>query len=91
VAQVAAAIPTGGGEPKLARHHFIRALADIYYDVRGVEPKRRHDPVHVRDYGPFPDFVRAALKPLDPGALKGVEHEVRAVLAVWQKPKPKPV
>jgi hypothetical protein len=89
--QLAETIPKSGGDPERARHHFVEALRGIYHDARGEVPKRRHDPVRRKDYGPFLDFVCAALTPIDPGALKGIEHVVRAVLALWQNSRPKPV
>src|SRR5262249_28795170 len=59
--QLAEQIPRGGGDPKLARKSFIRDLAKIFRDATGKRPTRRHDPIKGEDYGPFLDFVRAAL------------------------------
>jgi hypothetical protein len=87
--RLAESIIQGGGEPKSARRGLVQDLADIYYDASGKPPTRRHDPIGVKDYGPFLDFVRATLQLIDPGAVKGVEHDIRTVVSIWQKPTPR--
>ena len=73
-------IPERGGDPKLARRHFVADLADIYRDVMGEEPTRRHNAGNEKDYGPFLEFARAALEPFAASASIGVEHDSRAVM-----------
>ena len=72
-------VPRGGADPKLARIKFVRQLAEIYEGITQQPATRQHDALSGLDCGPFLDFVRAALKPLNPSALKGLEHDVRHV------------
>ena len=74
-------IPLAGADPKDARITFLRCLADIYEDVTGQEPTRRHDYTSGLDYGPFLDFAKSAITPFYPEALKGLEHDVHKVVA----------
>jgi len=73
-------LPKGGPDPELARIVFVRDLVPIFEAVTQQRATRRHDPDSALDYGPFLDFAKAALKPLNPGALKGLDHVVRKVL-----------
>ena len=72
-------IPKGGPDPKLARLVFIRRLAEIYEDITQRPARRHHDPMSGLDSGPFLEFTKAAFKPVNKGALKGLEHVVRQV------------
>ena len=72
-------IPKGGPDPKLARLVFVRRLAEIYEDITQRPARRQHDPMSGLDSGPFLEFTKAALKPLNKYALKGLEHVVRQV------------
>lgn len=74
-------IPGKGSDPKDARISFVRHLAEIYEQVTQGPVTRRFDPISELDCGPFLDFTKAALKPLDKSALKGLEHDVRRVVA----------
>ncbi len=72
-------IPGGGSDPKLARLVFVRRLAEIYEDITQRPARRQHDPMSGLDSGPFLEFTKTALKPLNKDALKGLEHVVRRV------------
>ncbi len=74
-------VPLGGADPKEARITFVRLLAEIYEDAAQRPATRQHDPFSGLDCGPFLEFARAALKPLNASALKGLEHDVRRVAA----------
>ena len=74
-------IPGKASDPKDARITFVRHLAEIYEQVTQCPVTRRFDPISELDCGPFLDFTKAALKPLDESALKGLEHDVRRVVA----------
>ncbi len=72
-------IPLGGADPKLARLTFVRNLAVFYEDVTPRRATRGHDPMSGLDSGRFLEFTKAALKPLNKDALKGLENVVRQV------------
>ena len=78
-------IPVAGADPRKARITFLHHLADIYLDVTGQEPTRRHNYNSARDYGPFLDFAKSAITPFYPEALKGLEHDVHKVVAERHK------
>ena len=72
-------IPKGGPDPKLARLVFVRRLAEIYEDITQRPARRHHDPMSGLDSGPFLEFTKVALKPLNKFALKGLDHVVQQV------------
>jgi hypothetical protein len=82
--QAATRIPRGGGDPKHARRHFVEKLTHIFSIVAGKRPARRYDASKGGEYGQFADFVRAALRPLKPRAVQGVESDIKAAVAVWK-------
>jgi hypothetical protein len=67
-------IPKTSGEPKKARLQYVRELARIFEIVTGRRPARR---VHDRECGPFHEFVKACLSPIDARATQGVEADIR--------------
>jgi hypothetical protein len=74
-----------GPDPKRARRQFIGDLARIYTRVTRRPPGRGVHEEEVspflttlRDYGPFPASVKAALEPFK--ATKGCEADIKAVL-----------
>jgi hypothetical protein len=67
--------PRRGPDPRRARRQFIDDLADIYEYVTGRIQTRR---VHDREYGPFREFVIAALTPFN--AVQGCEADIKIVL-----------
>jgi hypothetical protein len=71
-------LPKRGAEEKRARHQLIRDLADIFHAI-GKQPTRRHNAMTGKDYGPFRDFVHLVLQSIDPNALRGSDHDIRAV------------
>lgn len=83
---VAADTPAKKGRPSTsARRWFVLELAYIWSDAHeGKWPIRRHDWESVKDYGPFHDFVRVCLMPLD-GNLSGVDDIIRAVCNMGKK------
>jgi hypothetical protein len=68
-------IPSRGPNQRRARRQFIAKLAPIFSYLTGDSPTRR---VHDQEYGPFRDFVKAALKPFK--AEQGCEADIKAVL-----------
>jgi hypothetical protein len=60
IRRVLGEIKKRGPDAKRARRQFIYDLADIYEFATGQPPGRR---VHDEEYGPFHDFVIAALEP----------------------------
>jgi hypothetical protein len=68
-------IPTRGPDPKRARRQYICDLAHIFYRVTGKRPSRR---VHDQEYGPFFEFVKAALVPFH--TAQGCEADIKVVL-----------
>ena len=72
-------IPGKGSDPKDARITFVRHLAGIYEQVTQRPATRGHDPISGVDDSRFLKFVEAALEPLDPDALTGLDHVVRDV------------
>ena len=78
--------PPKGPEPKLARLHFIGELVSIFHDVTHSSPGRRVRQVSLgygdtsEEYGPFRDFVCAALEPLNPNALRGVDKDIKRAI-----------
>ncbi|CCQ74494.1 hypothetical protein [Magnetospira sp. QH-2] len=77
--------PKGGPQKKVARLFYIGLLAKTFNRLTGERPTRVHDPILGEDKGPFLMFVRAALEPISPKSLKGVEHDVRKVIAELKK------
>ena len=75
-------IKGGGEDPKLDRITFVCQLAEIYEDITQKPATRQHDPMSGLDSGPFLDFAKAALKPLNAPTLKGLEHVVRQVVKI---------
>ena len=73
-------IPKGGPDPKVARFYFVKNLSEIFEAVKQRPASRRHDPLTGLDDGLFLEFARTALRPLNPAALKGLEHEVRDIV-----------
>lgn len=69
-------IPSAGPDPRRARRQFICSLARIYKSVKREHPTRRF---HLEEYGPFFEFVKAALTPFN--TTKGCEADIKAVLA----------
>ncbi len=63
------------------RRRFVYCLAEIWEEVHGEWPKRRHDDVTGRDIGPFYDFVGACDAPFDPTG-QGLEGQIKAVIAL---------
>jgi hypothetical protein len=68
-------IPTRGPNPKRARRQYIADLHPIFVSVTGQRPGRRF---HDKEYGPFLDFVKAALDPFK--AAQGCEADIKVVL-----------
>ena len=68
-------IPRTGPDPKRARRQFIGDLARIFENATGRPPGRRFLD---QDYGPFLEFVRAALNPFN--AATGCEDDIKHVL-----------
>jgi hypothetical protein len=82
-------IPASGPDPKRARLQYIQELTHIYRSATGKHPGRRvrmteyEEPKEGennqdREYGPFLDFVRAALEPF--GAEKGCEADIKTAI-----------
>jgi hypothetical protein len=78
-------IPKSGHEPYRARRQFVAELADIYEKATGKKPARRSDPKKGGDYGPFRDFVLAALRPIAPHETSGADGDIRAVISARNK------
>ena len=76
-----------GPKTGTARSRFVRDLAAIYHEVKRKPPKRRHNPITQKDYGPFLKFVEVALGVLDPAALNGIDHVVRHVCKEFSEVK----
>ena len=72
-------IPSSGPDRSRARRQFIGALISIYESVTGCPATRRYR-YHRREYGPFLDFVRAALAPFK--ADTSCEADIAAALAL---------
>jgi hypothetical protein len=70
-----AQIPLSGPDPGRARLGFILDLIPIFEDLTGLRAGRRF---HDREYGPFLDFVRAALSPFK--ATQGCEADIADAL-----------
>lgn len=77
-------IPKGGANPKNARKFFVEKLGQIYFAATGNRPtlsrKLTSEPT-----GGFYEFVEAALRPLNPHAIAGLEHDVRKVVKSTSK------
>jgi hypothetical protein len=73
-------IPSRGPNPRRARLQFIGELACIFARLTGQRPTRR---VHDQEYGPFLNFVKAALKPFK--AATGCETDIKTVLRRLKK------
>ena len=78
-------IPKSSHEPYRARRSFVADLAGIYKEATGDEPTRRDDPKKGGLYGPFQDFVLAALRPIAPHETSGVDGDIRAVIRKRKK------
>ena len=78
-------IPKSGHEPYRARMSFVEDLARIYKKATGDKPKRRYDPAKGGEYGPFHDFVLAALEPIAPHETSGVDGDIKTVLKKRKK------
>jgi hypothetical protein len=72
-------IPKSGPDPKRARCQFIDASFPIFEHETGRIPTRRVR-VSGEDYGPFFDFVKAALAPFGSWAMQGCEADIKALL-----------
>lgn len=77
----------GGRKKKGARLLFILGLAKLYQVIVGARPTRRFNPYaqigvsnHEPEYGPFRNFVVAALEPLGHYAVKGIDDDIRDAL-----------
>jgi hypothetical protein len=70
------------GRPKdIVSPKLILMLANVYRDIKGEWPKRKHNPVSGNDYGDFRNFVIATVSPIDPKrASHGVDDLIRDVL-----------
>lgn len=68
-------IPLSGPDPARARLGFIRDLIPIFEDLTGLPAGRRRNDV---EYGPFLNFVRAALDPFH--ATQGCEDDMKDAL-----------
>lgn len=75
-------------DPKRARRQFVRELARIYELMTGQRPTRRVT-ADGKDYGPFLDFVKAALPPFK--AAMGCEADIKAVLEELKQDQPQEV
>ena len=92
---VADQIPKSSHDPKLARKVFIRELVPIFKsitDQRAGRRVRQREASHSEgfqseEYGPFRDFVCAALKPLNPSALTGVDADIKTVIKEFKTNK----
>jgi hypothetical protein len=75
--RAAAKVPPGA-EPTRARLAFVQAIAPLFVELTGLEPTRRTRSVNGPSvaYGPFLEFVRAALHPIDPALVPGVEADI---------------
>jgi len=74
-------IPMSGPDPQRAKQQFIMELACIFRLVTGECPGRRvktYDPSAGEEYGPFRDFVWAALEPF--GATNGCHVDIKVAL-----------
>jgi hypothetical protein len=71
-------IPTRGPDPRRARRQYVGDLACIYVSVTGRRPGRRFHKKEYGEYGPFLEFVKAALNPFK--AAQGCEADIKAVL-----------
>jgi hypothetical protein len=67
--------PRPGPDPSRARRQFTNDLVNIYEYVTGQPATRR---VHDQEYGPFREFVIAALTPFN--ATQGCERDIKIVL-----------
>jgi hypothetical protein len=67
-------VPSSGRDRKRARRRFINDLYDIFQEVSGRPTRRVHD----QEYGPFREFVIAALTPFN--AAQGCEADIKEVL-----------
>ena len=72
-----------------ARRRFVYRLAEIWEEVHGEWPRRRHDDQKGRDVGPFYDFVEACDAPFNPAG-RGLEDKIRAVIALGKNRHQKP-
>ncbi len=90
ILHTAAIVPIPMGRPpKLARKRFIAILEEIWIDAHaGAKPTRRYFPKDAhgkgREYGPFQDFVRACVMPIN-GHAKSVANDIRYVLSGIKK------
>lgn len=78
-------IPKSSHTPYRARRSFVEDLARIFKVATGDEPKRRYDLAKGGEYGPFHDFVLAALEPIAPHETSGVDGDIKTVLKKRKK------
>lgn len=68
------------------RLEIIYSQSKVYIDIKGKEkfpiPKRRHDPVTQKDYGPFKDFVVLVFK-AENIPIKGIDDQIRKALKLY--------
>ena len=81
---VASLVPRSAANPKTARRVFVRDLGLIFKGATGKRPTLRRDR-YGKPYGPFFEFVEAALSRLDRYAAQGVENDVKVVVARMAK------
>lgn len=70
------------------RRIFIRELATIFEAATKRPPTMRRNKDDDRLAGPFHDFVRDALTPLDPHRASTLESDIRAVLKERKRQRP---
>jgi len=76
-----------GPDPKQARRTFVQDLGRIFQDATGKRPTLRTPPGG-RTYGPFLEFVKAALVKLDRYSVQGVERDATATAAKMKELDP---
>ena len=82
--QAADSILQSGADPKRARRAFVDDLSRVFMDATHKRPTLRRQP-DGQAYGPFFDFVEAALGQLDQFAVQGVESDVKVIVAKMKK------
>lgn len=82
--QAAESIPQTGANPKQARRTFVHDLGRVFMEATDERPKLSRLP-DGQLYGPFFEFVEAALGQLDRHAVQGVESDVKTIVTVMKK------
>lgn len=78
---LAGTTPRRGPSPVRARRNYVWELGEIYYKVTKKEPTLiQSQNVSGEFYGPFFDFVEAALRPIDSHACSGIGGEIKKII-----------